>query len=263
MGGFYERLVGVVKRALKLALFRKNVSEDELQTLLAEIEQLVNNRPHTYIDEDIDNPVPLTPSHLHGRRLKSFPTAVLQDEQDPTFADHNVLNERFSYLSRILHYWERIWSKEYIASLREKFYGAQKAQEAYSPSIGDVVIIVSEGNRGQWPLGRVTKLHPDEEGIVRIVEVVTRDNKKLKTVEKLVTLKSTTEQDPVKLNIPPLSGNQHESDGRVRLPSDTLDNQVDPEVEDRPPEAVTRPTRKAAQRAAAQRRHLIAKFYSS
>ena len=38
MGGFYECLVGVVKRALRLALFRKNVSEDELHTLLAEIE---------------------------------------------------------------------------------------------------------------------------------------------------------------------------------------------------------------------------------
>ena len=125
MGGFYERIVGVVKRALKLALFRKNVSEDELQTLLAEIEQRVNNRPLTYIDEDIDNPIPLTPSHLlHGRRLEAFPTAIFHGEEDPTFADHDVLNERFSYLSKILHHWEKIWSKEYIASLREKFYGA-------------------------------------------------------------------------------------------------------------------------------------------
>ena len=84
--------------------------------------------------------------------------------------------------------------------------GLTSQQQAYSPTIGDVVIIVSEGNHGQWPLGRVTKLHPDEEEIVRIVEVVTRGNKLLKTGEKLVPLESATDQDPVNLNIPPLSG---------------------------------------------------------
>ena len=259
MGGFYERLVGVVKRALRLVLFRKNVSEDELQTLLAEIEQRVNNRPLTYIDEDIDNPVPLTPSHLlHGRRLESFPTAVLHDHNDPTFAEHDVLNERFSYLSRILNHWERIWSKEYIASLREKFYGAQNAQQMYSPSVDDVVIIVSEGNRAKWPLGRVTKLHPDDEGIIRIVEVVSRGNKMLKTVEKLVPLESASTRDQIGLPIPPISGERPEFGRLSEVPSNPSDYQANLEVEEVPPVEVTRPTRKAAQRAAAQRRQLIA-----
>ena len=39
MGGFYERLVGVVKRALRLALFRRHITEAELHTLLTEVEQ--------------------------------------------------------------------------------------------------------------------------------------------------------------------------------------------------------------------------------
>lgn len=85
-------------------------------------------------------------------------------------------------------HWEKVWEKEYIASLREKFYGASKPEQEHPPSLGDVVIIASEGNRAKWPLGRITKLLPDESGIVRVVEVYTRGNYQLKTVNKLVPL---------------------------------------------------------------------------
>ena len=48
-GGFYERMVGVVKGCLRKSLFKKLLSWDDLVTLLMEIEQCVNNRPLTYI----------------------------------------------------------------------------------------------------------------------------------------------------------------------------------------------------------------------
>ena len=119
------------------------------------------------------------------------------------------------------------------------------------------MIIVSAGNRGQWPLGRVTKLHPDEEGIVRIVEVVTRGNKMLKTVEKLVPLEFATCGETMDSD-PSRSENNVEGDNPVELPSNPLDEQVNLVVDERLPVTATRPTRKAAQRATAQRRQLIA-----
>ena len=150
MGGFYERLVGVVKWALRLALLRRHITEDELHTLLAEVEQRVNNRPLTYIDDDVNSPIPLTPAHLlYGRRLEGFPSVITCDKENPTYAEHDELNQRYNHLSKILSQWEKVWAKEYIASLREKFYGAAQAQQTYSPSVGDVVIIVSEGNRAK------------------------------------------------------------------------------------------------------------------
>ena len=47
-GGFYERMVGVVKGCLRKSLFKKLLSWDDLVTLLMEIEQCVNSRPLIY-----------------------------------------------------------------------------------------------------------------------------------------------------------------------------------------------------------------------
>ena len=41
---------------------------EALQTLVVEIEAVLNDRPLTYLSADIDDPEPLTPSHLlYGR----------------------------------------------------------------------------------------------------------------------------------------------------------------------------------------------------
>ena len=242
MGGFYERLVGVVKRTLRLSLFRRHVTEDELHTLLAEVEQKVNNRPLTYIDDDVNNPVALTPAHLlYGRRLESFPSVTTCDTEDPIYADHDELNRLYNCFNRIISHWERVWSKEYIASLREKFYGANPAQQIHSPSVGDVVVISSEGNRAKWPLGRITKLYPDEHGIVRTVEVYTRGNHLLKTVNKLIPLECALDESPYAIEFSTAVPSEEEVDS---LP--ILD-----------PPAV-RPKRRAAIRADAQRLQLLA-----
>ena len=55
MGGFYERLVGSVKRSLKKMLDRKLVSFSELQTLIVQIEAILNSRPLTQVSEDIND----------------------------------------------------------------------------------------------------------------------------------------------------------------------------------------------------------------
>ena len=45
MGGFYERLVGIIKTSLKKSLGRLCLSLVQLQTLVKEIEAVVNTRP--------------------------------------------------------------------------------------------------------------------------------------------------------------------------------------------------------------------------
>lgn len=61
----------------------------------------INNRPLTYIDDAINHPQPLTPSHLiHGRRLRSLP--VTEDKlRDPDYGcTHDHMNQRYSYLNQ-------------------------------------------------------------------------------------------------------------------------------------------------------------------
>ena len=63
-GGFWERLIGLTKNAVKKVLGRAFVSLSTLQTITTEIEAHLNNRPLTYVSSDIDDPEPLTPAHL-------------------------------------------------------------------------------------------------------------------------------------------------------------------------------------------------------
>ena len=52
-GGFFERLIGLVKSQLKMQLRNARLTIDELLTVLLEIERVLNNRPITY-DYPID-----------------------------------------------------------------------------------------------------------------------------------------------------------------------------------------------------------------
>ena len=61
-GGFWEHLVGLTKSAIKEVLGRAHISLQMLQTIVVEVEALLNNRPLTYISHDPNNPEPLTPS---------------------------------------------------------------------------------------------------------------------------------------------------------------------------------------------------------
>ena len=64
MGGFYERLVGQVKRSFRKAIGRKLLTLIQTQTLIKEIEAVVNSRPLVYVGDDLNSTVALTPSHF-------------------------------------------------------------------------------------------------------------------------------------------------------------------------------------------------------
>ena len=67
--GFYERMVRSVKSTLKKVLGKAIVTFEELQTILCEIEEVLNSRPLVYVSED-DLHESLTPFHLmYGRHI--------------------------------------------------------------------------------------------------------------------------------------------------------------------------------------------------
>ena len=64
MGGFYERLVGLVKRTLKKAIGKASLTNEQLLTILKEAEAVINARPLVYIGDDIQSLIALTPAHF-------------------------------------------------------------------------------------------------------------------------------------------------------------------------------------------------------
>lgn len=58
--GFYERLIGLVKRCLKKTIGKVCLKMIELNTILTEVEAVLNSRPLTYPYMDISDSSPLT-----------------------------------------------------------------------------------------------------------------------------------------------------------------------------------------------------------
>ena len=54
--------------------------------------------------------------------------------------------------------------------------------------VGDIVIVEDDGPRTSWPLGKITKLFPDKDNIIRKVEVFSKGGKYLRTLDKLIPL---------------------------------------------------------------------------
>ena len=73
-GGFWERLIELTKTSMKKLIGRSYVTLETLQTVVTEIEAIINDRPLTYVSSCIDDAEQLTSSHLlYWRRMTSLP----------------------------------------------------------------------------------------------------------------------------------------------------------------------------------------------
>ena len=63
-GGFYKRLVGLVKRSLRKAIGKLCLTSDQLLTIIKESKATINSRPLVYVDDDINSDLVLTSSHF-------------------------------------------------------------------------------------------------------------------------------------------------------------------------------------------------------
>ena len=122
-GGYWERLIGLTKRALKKTIGRAYVS---LQTLVVEIEAHLNNRPLTYVSSDLNEPEPLTPSHLlYARMIIPLPHLIVEHDEitDDDYCAGDTLHHKLSKKAKmqvmlLQHFWNH-WKSEYLTSLRE------------------------------------------------------------------------------------------------------------------------------------------------
>ncbi|XP_037631889.1 uncharacterized protein LOC119491753 [Sebastes umbrosus] len=134
-GGVWERQIRSVRKILNQTLKQQPLDDECLQTLLCEVEAIINSRPITRVSNDPDDLEALTPNHiLLLKRQPVLPPGVFQKE------DLYVKRrwKQVQYLSDI--FWKR-WTKEYLPLLQER----QKwlvPRRNLKP--GDVVLIVDD-----------------------------------------------------------------------------------------------------------------------
>ena len=123
----------------------------------------------------------LTPNHfLLGRSSPNLPPDV--------FYDRDMSSRKRWCQSQTLteHLWKR-WSREYLPTLNER----KKWWNTQGPSIkeGDLILMVDHSlPRGSWLMGRVVKLFPGNDGVVRVVQIKTKQGLFKRPVVKLVSL---------------------------------------------------------------------------
>ena len=139
-------MVKVVKTSLHKVIGKSRLSYEDLETVLIQIESIVNSRPLTFITtEEVCEP--LTPSHLiYGERLIS---AINNEYIDDTTFDisSEQCSNRVKYIQKLFdHYWSR-FRKEYLQELSEQQrYNQRKFKTDESLLLDDVVIIKDEIN---------------------------------------------------------------------------------------------------------------------
>ena len=181
IAGFYERLIGITKMALKKSIERLSLTNIQLQTTLSEIDAIVNSRPLIYLEGDVNSQI-ITPHHFLSINTKNgSPTIGEMDERN----DPDDLHQKMDSSTELLETWKKgnryldqfwdVWKSHYLTSLRERsqiFNKHARIQSAQEPNIGDVVQIKDTTSRGTWKIWRIIKLVSSQDGLIRAAKVI-------------------------------------------------------------------------------------------
>ena len=166
------KMVKGVKASMLKALGTQVLTLNEMNTLLAEVSQLVNESPTGLKPNESTHPSYLSPNSLYlGRcsdRISSGPF-----ESDGVFTDDpKKTSSRFLLVQAITSQFWKIWLRDFFPSLllRQKWHVKQRNVRR-----NDICLLRDQDAfRSEWRLARVVDVFPDRLGNVRNVEIVVK-----------------------------------------------------------------------------------------
>ncbi|XP_061719632.1 uncharacterized protein LOC133526844 isoform X2 [Cydia pomonella] len=162
-GGIWESGVKSAKHHLKRVVGKSLLTYEQLNSVLVEIEGVLNARPITAVSNDPEDFSYLSPGHfLTGAPLNTYP------EQDVSNKPTNLLRFWSTITCMKQTFW-KYWSKHYLNQLQNR-----PKWQSVTPNVAiDSLVILRSDNSPplEWPMARVTNLFPGKDGIVRAVEV--------------------------------------------------------------------------------------------
>lgn len=114
MGGVWERMIRTVRKVLAGVLDKNTrLTDDILQTLLCEVESIVNGRPLTKLSSDINDASVLTPNHiLLFREGPRIPPGV--------FTAGDTYRRRWRHVQYLADLFWRRWTAQYLPELQRR-----------------------------------------------------------------------------------------------------------------------------------------------
>lgn len=179
-GGLWEACVKSAKSLLLRLVGESKLTFEEYSTLFARIEAVLNSRPLCSSSSEPAKGVNyLSPGHfLIGSPMVSTPDLTPPLEIRPL--------ARWQFVKQLTSaFWQR-WSAEYLHSLMQRDKWIRNPPNL---QVGDVVFFYDSHSLPlNWPIGRVCRVLPGSDGVIRVVQVRTSSGVYTRPVNKLVAL---------------------------------------------------------------------------
>ncbi|XP_044574040.1 uncharacterized protein LOC123258229 [Drosophila ananassae] len=179
-GGLWEAAVKSAKHLLKRTLYTATLTHEELETIVIDIEAILNSRPLTSVSSSPRDLTALTPGHfLIGEPLTASPD-IHQSRR------RTGLLTRWKRIEQLRkEFWTR-WSHEYLHELQNR---SKWPRSCKTVKIGDLVIIKEDNIAPlNWPLGRIVAVHPGKDGEIRVAEIRTTFGNITRAIHRLAVL---------------------------------------------------------------------------
>ncbi|XP_063544854.1 uncharacterized protein LOC134753023 [Cydia strobilella] len=219
-GGFYERLVALVKHCLKRTLEKHLLNDTRLLTVMKEVETVLNSRPLTRVGTEVEHVLCPADFLSLGQCLTMRPSAA--DIPTCNTATKSDLFESWKRGCNILEEFKRMFVKQYLASLRERYNNSPKqprVKSHRSPQVGDLVQVKSDlKNRNLWKVGKIHELIRGSDGECRVARVKVDDSTLTRSIGHLYPLEvddETPEVEPVEGGLPEIE----EDSGELEVPT--------------------------------------------
>ncbi|XP_073966911.1 uncharacterized protein [Choristoneura fumiferana] len=179
-GGAWESGVKNLKHHLKRVLGNHVLSYEHFNTLLIEIEAILNSRPISPLSEDASDEQCLTPAHfIIGDRLTSFPEVDVSNIPDNRLKIYQLITKLKQ------NFWKR-WRTDYLNSLQMRY-----KWHSSKPNINLNSLVLLKEDKApplSWPMGRVTQLFHGKDSNVRAVSIKIKDSVYVRPITKIVPL---------------------------------------------------------------------------
>lgn len=202
-GGWWERLIRILKELLRRVLGRASLTYQEMLTILCDCESVINSRPLTYLYDGVSDLSALTPNHFL-REIREFGVPDLDQ------IDKVNLNKRLRYLQNLRQNLRNRFRKEYLGQLLHK---RNRNIRSDPISVGDVVLVECENlKRIYWPIALITELLPDKNGTVRLAKLKTANGELLRPIQRLYPLEVSNKESIKNPNMRASSGFQNNTE---------------------------------------------------